>query len=127
MNLGYSYEARRYAEWIRKTTAGHDDELQIMYAIGVESILTETELTHLGGNHDSAPVRIGNGAWDQTQLDTYGWRASAASFMFHNVHVIGEVLDSHFSHFQRQIAELAIEHFDDVDEGIWEVRGPLGG
>lgn len=123
VSLGYRYEARRFAEWIRNTTAGRADELQIMYGIGGERILTEAELGHLSGNQDSAPVRIGNGAWNQLQLDTYGWLASAAAFMFNNVREIGEVLDPHFSRFQRDIVELAIAHFDDIDEGIWEVRG----
>ena len=123
VSLGYRYEARRFAEWIRNTTAGRADELQIMYAIGGERVLTETELGHLSGNHDSAPVRIGNGAWDQLQLDTYGWLASAAAFMFNNVHEIGEVFDPHYVQFQKDIVEQAIAHFDDIDEGIWEVRG----
>lgn len=123
VSLGYRYEARRFAEWIRNTTAGRADELQIMYGIGGERVLTETELGHLSGNQGSVPVRIGNGAWDQIQLDTYGWLASAAAFMFNHVREIGEVLDPHFVRFQKDIVELAISHFDDIDEGIWEVRG----
>jgi GH15 family glucan-1,4-alpha-glucosidase len=123
VRLGHRYEARRFAEWIRNTTAGRADELQIMYAIGGERILTETELTHLSGNHGSRPVRIGNGAWDQLQLDTYGWLTAAARFMFEHVRDLDQPLDPHFAQFQKDVVELAIRRFDEADEGIWEVRG----
>jgi alpha,alpha-trehalase len=122
VRLGHTYEARRYAEWIRHTTAGRASELQIMYAIGGERILSEVSLDHLGGYRDSRPVRIGNGAWDQLQLDTYGWLMEAAWYMAEHVDELDEPIDSHFVRFLLDVVESAIEHFDLPDEGIWEVR-----
>ena len=123
VRLGHRHEARRFAEWIRHTTAGRAHELQIMYGIGGERILTETELPHLSGYRGSRPVRIGNGAWDQTQLDTYGWLASAAWYMVTHVRDLGEQIRPHMARFIRDVVDLAIERFDEQDEGIWEVRG----
>jgi GH15 family glucan-1,4-alpha-glucosidase len=68
-------------------------------------------------------VRIGNGAWDQLQLDTYGWLTAAARFMFEHVRDLDQPLDPHFAQFQKDVVELAIRRFDEADEGIWEVRG----
>jgi GH15 family glucan-1,4-alpha-glucosidase len=123
VRLGHRYEARRFADWIRHTTAGRSAELQIMYAIGGERLLTETELTHLSGYRDSRPVRIGNGAWDQLQLDTYGWLLASAWYMAEHVRELGEQVDPHFVRFLRDVVDIAIERFDEVDDGIWEVRG----
>ncbi|CAN5483516.1 glycoside hydrolase family 15 protein [soil metagenome] len=122
VRLGHTYEARRFAEWIRHTTAGRDNEVQIMYAIGGERILSEVELDHLDGYRGSRPVRIGNGAWDQLQLDTYGWLMEAAWYMAEHVNELDEPIDSHFVRFLLDVVESAIDHFDEPDEGIWEVR-----
>jgi GH15 family glucan-1,4-alpha-glucosidase len=121
--LGHHYESHRFARWIRDTTAGRAAELQIMYGIGGERILTEVELPHLSGYRDSRPVRIGNAAWDQQQHDTYGWLL--ASSWFDDVHdrVAGEYEDPHYKAFLDEVVDLAIDEFDEVDEGIWEVRG----
>ncbi len=78
--LGHDYECGQFSEWIRHTTAGRASELQIMYGIGGERILSETELPHLSGYRGSKPVRIGNGAWDQSQHDTYGWLLASTWF-----------------------------------------------
>ncbi len=123
VRLGHHYEARRFSKWLGLTTAGRASELQIMYGIGGERILTETELRHLSGYRGSRPVRIGNGAWNQTQLDTYGWLTTAAWYMATHVRELGEQISPHTARFLRDVVELAIERFDEVDEGIWEVRG----
>jgi alpha,alpha-trehalase len=123
VRLGHRYEARRFSEWLAHTTAGRASELQIMYGIGGERILTETELPHLSGYRGSRPVRVGNAAWDQTQLDTYGWLTTAAWYMATHVGELGEQISPHMARFLRDVVELAIERFDDADEGIWEVRG----
>jgi GH15 family glucan-1,4-alpha-glucosidase len=94
-----------------------------MYGIGGERILSETELPHLSGYRGSRPVRIGNAAWNQTQLDTYGWLITAAWYMATHVRELGEQISPHTARFLRDVVELAIERFDEVDEGIWEVRG----
>lgn len=122
--LGHHYESHRFSRWIRDTTAGRAAELQIMYGIGGERILTEVELPHLSGYRESRPVRIGNGAWNQRQHDTYGWLLASA--WFDDVHDRASTeygMDAHYREFLDEVVDLAIEEFDEVDEGIWEVRG----
>jgi GH15 family glucan-1,4-alpha-glucosidase len=123
IRLGHDYEGRRFASWIRSTTAGRAEELQIMYGIGGERILTETELSHLSGYRGSRPVRIGNGAWDQTQHDTYGWLLASSWFSEALGGRVGEHEDAHYQRFLEELVERAIVEFDVPDEGIWEVRG----
>ena len=121
--LGHRYESRRFSEWIRVTTAGRARELQIMYGLGGERVLTETELPHLSGYRGSRPVRIGNGAWNQTQLDTYGWLLASTWFSSVHTGADGEHDDPHYERFVNEVVDLAIDRFDEADEGIWEVRG----
>ncbi|MEA2025092.1 MAG: glycoside hydrolase family 15 protein [Chloroflexota bacterium] len=123
IRLGHDYECRRFSEWIRYTTAGRADELQIMYGLGGERILTESELPHLSGYRGSRPVRIGNSAWDQSQLDTYGWLLASTWFSEAHTGQLGEHGDPHYVRFLDEVVDLSIERFDEVDEGIWEVRG----
>lgn len=123
IRLGHEYECRKFSEWIRNTTAGRASEIQIMYGIGGERILAETELPHLSGYRGSKPVRIGNGAWDQSQLDTYGWLLASSWFAATHAADVGDGGDSHYTQFVHDVVELAIDRFDEKDEGIWEVRG----
>jgi GH15 family glucan-1,4-alpha-glucosidase len=69
---GYAEEARAYRDWLVRTVAGDPSKVQIMYGIAGERRLTEASLDWLPGYEESRPVRIGNGAWDQFQLDVYG-------------------------------------------------------
>jgi GH15 family glucan-1,4-alpha-glucosidase len=92
-----------------------------MYGIGGERLLHEAQLDHLSGYGGSKPVRVGNGAWDQLQIDTVGEIVGATWF-------VGEVLgtpvfDSHRTAFLVDVVERAITLFEVPDEGIWEVRG----
>ncbi|MEX1295586.1 MAG: glycoside hydrolase family 15 protein [Candidatus Limnocylindrales bacterium] len=122
IRLGHDYECRRFSRWIRSTTAGRAEELQIMYGIGGERILSEIELGHLSGYRNSRPVRIGNGAWDQSQHDTYGW--VLASNWFTEAYRGGDEPEAqHEQRFLDELIERAIAEFDVPDEGIWEVRG----
>ncbi len=70
--LGYTSEAIAFKDWLEWCTAGRARDLQIMYGLGGERRLSEVELTGLSGYKDSSPVRIGNGAYGQFQLDVYG-------------------------------------------------------
>src|ERR671931_117275 len=70
--LGYDEEAQAYMDWLKRTTAGRASELQIMYGVGGERLLPEVELDWLEGYRGSRPVRIGNGAYSQFQLDVFG-------------------------------------------------------
>ena len=123
IRLGHDYESTRFSRWIRDTTAGRASELQIMYGIGGERILSEVQLSHLSGYRGSRPVRIGNGAWDQKQHDTYGWLLASTWFGEAHSGEVGEHADAHYQRFIDEVVELAIDEFDVVDEGIWEVRG----
>jgi GH15 family glucan-1,4-alpha-glucosidase len=91
-----------------------------MFGIGGERDLTERELPHLSGWRDSAPVRVGNGAWNQRQLDVYGELLGA-------VHRLSDqlgTLDRATLQFLTEIADAAAARWTEQDQGIWEVRGP---
>src|SRR5262249_45108193 len=71
-SLGYRDEAHRFMQWIKRTTAGHAEGLQVLYGVGGERLLQERALSELHGYRGSWPVRMGNAAVDQLQLDIYG-------------------------------------------------------
>lgn len=99
-------------------TSGRDP-LPIMFGIGGERHLPEAELAHLDGHRDSRPVRIGNGAWDQVQLDVYGELLGAACQL---IEQLGE-LDDVTARFLRELADAAVDRWEEPDQGIWEIRG----
>jgi alpha,alpha-trehalase len=94
-------------------------DLQIMFGIGGERDLTERELPHLAGWRDSRPVRVGNGAWTQRQLDVYGELLGAAQRL---VEQLGE-LDPVTQRFLAAAADTAAARWKEKDQGIWEIRG----
>ena len=94
-------------------------DLQIMFGIGGERDLSERELPHLAGWRDSQPVRVGNGAWTQRQLDVYGELLGAAQRL---VEQLGE-LDPVTRRFLAAAADTAASRWKDKDQGIWEIRG----
>jgi GH15 family glucan-1,4-alpha-glucosidase len=94
-------------------------DLQIMFGIGGERDLTERELPHLGGWRASRPVRIGNGAWNQRQLDVYGELLGAAQRL---VEQLGQ-LDEPTRRFLVAAADTAAVRWKEQDQGIWEIRG----
>ena len=99
--------------------AGNEGSLQIMYGIGGEHDLSERELSHLRGWRESTPVRVGNGAWGQTQLDVYGELLNA-------LYLYREKLGDLHPEIQRFIAELAdaaAARWSEKDQGMWEMRG----
>jgi GH15 family glucan-1,4-alpha-glucosidase len=93
--------------------------LQIMYGVGGERDLSEREIAHLSGWRDSSPVRIGNGAWTQRQLDGYGELLSAAHRLEEQ---LGE-FRSETREFLVGLADAAAERWNERDHGIWEMRG----
>jgi GH15 family glucan-1,4-alpha-glucosidase len=119
MNAGYFEEAAAWRDWLLRAVAGSPDQAQIMYGLAGERALWEHELDHLPGYANSKPVRIGNAAHGQLQLDVYGEVMDA----FYQAHR-GGVPDSH-EVWQVQIAFLA--HLETIwqqpDRGIWESRG----
>ena len=94
-------------------------DLQIMFGIGGERDLSERELPHLAGWRDSRPVRVGNGAWNQRQLDVYGEMLGAA---WRLVEQLGE-LDPVTQRFMSAAADTAAARWKEKDQGIWEIRG----
>jgi alpha,alpha-trehalase len=94
-------------------------DLQIMFGIGGERDLTERELPHLGGWRASRPVRVGNGAWSQRQLDVYGELLGAAQRL---VEQLG-TLDPWTKRFLIAAADTAAARWKEKDQGIWEIRG----
>ncbi|HEY3019613.1 MAG TPA: glycoside hydrolase family 15 protein [Solirubrobacteraceae bacterium] len=99
--------------------AGNDYALQIMYGIGGEHDLSERELPFLRGWRDSAPVRVGNGAWDQVQLDVYGELLNAM-WLYHEK--LGE-LHPEIQRFVADLADTAARRWHERDSGMWEMRG----
>jgi alpha,alpha-trehalase len=94
-------------------------DLQIMFGIGGERDLSERELPHLAGWRGSRPVRVGNGAWTQRQLDVYGELLGAAQRL---VDKLGE-LDPVTQQFLIAAADTAASRWREKDQGIWEIRG----
>jgi len=99
--------------------AGRDHSLQIMYGIGGEHDLSERELPHLNGWRGSRPVRIGNGAWSQTQLDVYG---ELLDMLHRYQEQLGE-LHPEIQRFVADLADTAASRWEDPDAGMWEMRG----
>jgi GH15 family glucan-1,4-alpha-glucosidase len=120
LRTGYRDEARAWREWLLRAVAGDPENLQIMYGIAGERGLAETELGWLPGYEGSAPVRIGNGAARQLQLDVYGEVIEA----LHLGHLSGLARNGAASTLQLQLVRYLEDHWREPDEGIWEVRGP---
>ncbi|MFF4992484.1 glycoside hydrolase family 15 protein [Streptosporangium saharense] len=95
-------------------------DLQIMYGVGGERDLSERPLPHLTGWRDSAPVRVGNDAWRQRQIDVYGELLDAAALL----HGDARRLDPLTRSFLVGVADMAARRWQEPDQGIWEVRGP---
>jgi GH15 family glucan-1,4-alpha-glucosidase len=101
------------------SAAGGGASLQIMYGIGGEHDLTERELSHLRGWRDSQPVRVGNGAWGQTQLDVYGELLDA---LYAYRDELGD-LHPEIQEFVAYLADTAAARWHETDAGMWEMRG----
>ncbi|MET3206271.1 UNVERIFIED_ORG: GH15 family glucan-1,4-alpha-glucosidase [Arthrobacter sp. UYEF13] len=115
-------EAGKFFQFLATAAAGRlstGAELQIMYGISGERDLTERELAHLPGWRDSAPVRVGNGAWDQRQLDVYGELLDAAATLPEYLND----LEPGTRRFLADAADAAASRWQSTDQGIWEVRG----
>ena len=116
-----SDEAQDFVSFMTSSAGGRASErsLQIMYGIAGEHDLTERELPHLRGWRDSSPVRVGNGAWGQTQLDVYGE-------LLNSLYLYREQLGDLHMEIQRFVADLAntaARRWRETDAGMWEMRG----
>ncbi len=119
MNAGYFEEAHAWRDWLLRAVAGSPDQVQIMYGIRGERHLMEWEIPWLEGYENSSPVRIGNAASEQLQLDVYGEVADA---MLH-AHLCGIPAGDDDVNLHIALNQHLAEIWDQPDEGIWEVRG----
>ena len=117
---GYTDEACAWREWLVNAVAGTPAELQIMYGLAGERRLTELELTWLPGYENSAPVRTGNAAYSQRQLDIYGEVMDA----LHLARRLGLPPSEGSWQVQRTMMRALETDWKKPDEGIWEIRGP---
>jgi GH15 family glucan-1,4-alpha-glucosidase len=110
--------ADRFRRFVERSAAGHVDELQIAFGVGGEHSVTERTLDHLEGWRGSAPVRVGNAAGQQLQLDAYGELLELAWLWYQR----GHEPDDDWWHFLVDVANHACDRWRDPDSGIWEVR-----
>ena len=134
-------EANEFFDYVATSAAGSLDrggDLQIMFGIGGERDLTERELPHLEGWRHSVPVRVGNGAWNQRQLDVYGELLGAvyrlSDHVFDDASRVGPMaspdkwgappdLAPATRRFFVQLADTAARRWQEKDQGLWEIRG----
>jgi GH15 family glucan-1,4-alpha-glucosidase len=120
LRTGYTVEADEWRRWLGRAIAGDPRDVQIMYGVAGERRLPEWEVGWLPGYERSAPVRVGNAAVDQRQLDVYGEVIDALTLG----RQAGLPFDQHVWSLQRQLLDFLEKHWHEPDEGIWEVRGP---
>lgn len=116
------FEATRFFSFLANTASAqltHGKHLQIMFGIGGEHDVSERELEHFEGWNESRPVRIGNAAWTQRQLDVYGELLRSASVLADKLGKLDEIT----RRFLVQVADAAAAVWNEKDQGIWEVRG----
>jgi GH15 family glucan-1,4-alpha-glucosidase len=118
--LGYSGEARHFVQFLVRACAASHPDLQIMYGINAEPELDEQTLDHLDGYFGSRPVRIGNGAYRQRQIDVYGEVLDSAMVY----RTLGGRLDGAVRGMLEETAEFVAAHWREPDQGLWEMRGP---
>ena len=116
---GYEEEASAWREWLLRAAAGRPEDLQILYGLGGERRLSEIELSWLPGYQEAKPVRIGNAAAEQHQLDVYGEVMDA----LHLCRRSGLHPDEHAWALQRKLLDFLEGNWKEPDNGIWEVRG----
>jgi GH15 family glucan-1,4-alpha-glucosidase len=115
---GASREALDYARWLINLRRHSKEKLQIMMGIGGEKDIPETTLDHLEGYRRSSPVRIGNAASKQLQLDIYGILADYVYFL----HTLGWTTRQVYENLVRYSADQALKEWQSPDSGIWEIR-----
>ena len=115
--VGLYDEAQRFMRYLQWVAGSGEEPLQVMYGIGGERDLTEMELPHLSGYRDSRPVRIGNGAHSQLQLDIYGELLAAVS-LWHEQHLV----EQEFWQLLIGIVDWVADNWRRPDSSIWEIR-----
>ncbi|MEY2545133.1 MAG: hypothetical protein QOG48_250, partial [Verrucomicrobiota bacterium] len=119
MRVGYRDEAKSWRDWLLRAIAGSGAQMQIMYGVQGERRLDEREIPWLSGYENSGPVRIGNAASNQFQLDVFG----EVLLAMHESHRAGLETDETDWRLQVELMRFLESHWHEPDEGIWEVRG----
>ena len=119
-HAGFHKEARRWRNWLARSVAGSADQLQVLYGVAGERHLLEWKVPWLSGHGGAAPVRVGNAAIEQLQLDIYGELADVLHQAWRSP---GKNVGSDFE-FHRFLLERLEKIWREPDHGIWEVRGP---
>ena len=120
LGSGFVEEARAWREWLLRAVAGDPADLRIMYGLDGRRRLPESELPWLSGYEGSSPVRVGNGAAGQYQLDVWGEVLDG----LHVAREAGLVVSTEAWDLQRALMDFLEGHWSDPDNGLWEVRGP---
>ncbi len=120
MTAGYVQEAASWRDWLLRAVAGDPSELQIMYGPAGERRLLESEIDWLEGYEGAKPVRVGNAAAGQYQLDVYGEVMNS----LHQARAHGLHTGGHAWSFQKVLLDFVESGWKEPDDGIWEVRGP---
>jgi GH15 family glucan-1,4-alpha-glucosidase len=120
MLAGYRAEAAAWRDWLLRAVAGKPSQMNLMYGLAGERRLPEMELRWLPGYEGSAPVRIGNAAWEQFQLDVYGELMDA----LHLARRGGLTPDENGWRVERALTDHLESAWSEPDNGIWEMRGP---
>ncbi len=118
---GYEDEALEWSDWLRRAVAGSPEKLQIMYGVAGERSLVEYELDWLPGYENSSPVRVGNAASGQFQLDVYG---EVLDMFLQTQEQLGQDLPQDMWSLGRMLVDHVRQVWTEPDDGIWEVRGP---
>jgi GH15 family glucan-1,4-alpha-glucosidase len=119
-SLGYDEEALSYLNWFMNSFYLSEDNVQIMLGVGGERDLSERSLDHLEGYRASSPLRVGNGAWEQFQLDLYGILLDALYFSHRHG---GGIEKKMFDQLVKPLVNSMLKEWTREDCGIWEVRG----
>ncbi|MGH9496983.1 MAG: glycoside hydrolase family 15 protein [Candidatus Sulfotelmatobacter sp.] len=119
MHAGYREEARDWRDWLLRAAAGSADQLQVMYGVAGERLIPETEVAWLQGYKGSSPVRVGNAAAEQMQLDIYG----EVSDVLHHARSRIKSKNESAMNLQHELLKHLQEIWRDPDHGIWEFRG----
>jgi GH15 family glucan-1,4-alpha-glucosidase len=117
---GHTEEAAAWFRWLLRAAAGNPDQLQVMYGVAGERRLPELELDWLSGYEASRPVRVGNAASLQFQLDVFGELMEAVDL----ARAAGAKPETSVWDLQRVLVEFVENHWEEPDQGIWELRGP---
>jgi GH15 family glucan-1,4-alpha-glucosidase len=118
--MGYRDEAEGFLGWLLHATRLTHPELQVLYSVFGEARIPEFTLDHLAGHGNARPVRIGNGAWQQLQLDVYGEVVDGAFYYVQS----GGRLDRWEKNYLLGFGDVVLERWREPDNGMWEFRGP---